>query len=169
MYDPNAATKAKLGFQDFLYRHPNSEKAAQARENLKKVEHNRPAPPSRSPGFTTSKSLIGRRPSIIMTSFASNPNRPRAKRLRRESPNCAPNWEKRLAVARLTAATATKKKGKRDADLDQPRSQTEVRSGIGAAFRRRTSTSRYLRRPRSSPNNDRAAFFRPRRPARAEP
>jgi DNA-binding CsgD family transcriptional regulator len=38
-YDPNAAAKAKTGFEDFLYRHPNSEKSAQARENLKKVEH----------------------------------------------------------------------------------------------------------------------------------
>jgi outer membrane protein assembly factor BamD len=37
-YDPNAAAKAKIGFQDFLYRHPNSEKSAQARENLKKLE-----------------------------------------------------------------------------------------------------------------------------------
>ncbi len=38
-YDPNAANKAKTGFQDFLYRYPHSEKAAQARDNLKKVEH----------------------------------------------------------------------------------------------------------------------------------
>jgi outer membrane protein assembly factor BamD len=37
-YDPNAATKAKTGFQDFLYRYPNSEKSAQARENLKTLE-----------------------------------------------------------------------------------------------------------------------------------
>lgn len=39
-YDPNAAAKAKTGFEDFLYRHPNSEKSAQARENLKVLEHN---------------------------------------------------------------------------------------------------------------------------------
>jgi outer membrane protein assembly factor BamD len=38
-YDPNAAAKAKTGFEDFLYRHPNSEKSAQARENLKGLEH----------------------------------------------------------------------------------------------------------------------------------
>jgi outer membrane protein assembly factor BamD len=38
-YDPNAATKAKTGYEDFLYRHPNSEKSAQARENLKTLEH----------------------------------------------------------------------------------------------------------------------------------
>jgi outer membrane protein assembly factor BamD len=38
-YDPNAAAKAKTGFEDFLYRHPNSEKSAQARENLKLMEH----------------------------------------------------------------------------------------------------------------------------------
>jgi hypothetical protein len=37
-YDPNAAAKAKTGFQDFLYRFPNSEKGAQARENLKALE-----------------------------------------------------------------------------------------------------------------------------------
>ena len=42
-YDPNAAAKAKLGFQDFLYRYPNSEKAAQARENLKKMDHRQAA------------------------------------------------------------------------------------------------------------------------------
>src|SRR5207253_1889758 len=33
------ATKAKTGFEDFLYRHPNSEKTAQAKENLKVLEH----------------------------------------------------------------------------------------------------------------------------------
>lgn len=38
-YDPNATNKAKTGFEDFLYRHPNSEKSAQARENLKTIEH----------------------------------------------------------------------------------------------------------------------------------
>jgi outer membrane protein assembly factor BamD len=38
-YDPAAITKAKTGFEDFLYRHPHSEKAAQARENLKKIDH----------------------------------------------------------------------------------------------------------------------------------
>jgi outer membrane protein assembly factor BamD len=38
-YDPNAAVKAKTGFQDFLYRYPNSEKSAQARENMKMLEH----------------------------------------------------------------------------------------------------------------------------------
>src|SRR5436190_5610083 len=38
-YDPAAAAKAKTGFEDFLYRHPNSEKTAQAKENLKVLEH----------------------------------------------------------------------------------------------------------------------------------
>ena len=38
-YDPAAPANAKTGFQDFLYRHPNSEKAAQAKENLKMLEH----------------------------------------------------------------------------------------------------------------------------------
>jgi outer membrane protein assembly factor BamD len=37
-YDPNAAAKAKTGFQDFLYRYPTSEKSAQARENLKMLD-----------------------------------------------------------------------------------------------------------------------------------
>jgi len=37
-YDTAAAAKAKAGFEDFLYRHPNSEKAAQARENLNRME-----------------------------------------------------------------------------------------------------------------------------------
>jgi outer membrane protein assembly factor BamD len=38
-YDPAAATHAKIGFEDFLARYPNSEKAKQARENLKRMEH----------------------------------------------------------------------------------------------------------------------------------
>ncbi|MBA3544712.1 MAG: outer membrane protein assembly factor BamD [Chthoniobacterales bacterium] len=33
-YDPDAAEKARIGFQDFLFRFPKSEKAAQARQNL---------------------------------------------------------------------------------------------------------------------------------------
>ncbi|MFZ1218758.1 MAG: outer membrane protein assembly factor BamD [Chthoniobacterales bacterium] len=38
-YDPAAASNAKTGFEDFLARHPNSEKSAQAKENLKQLEH----------------------------------------------------------------------------------------------------------------------------------
>jgi outer membrane protein assembly factor BamD len=38
-YDPAAAAHAKVGFEDFLARFPNSEKAAQAKENLKRMEH----------------------------------------------------------------------------------------------------------------------------------
>jgi outer membrane protein assembly factor BamD len=38
-YDPAAAAKSKIGFEDFLARYPNSEKAKQARENLKRMEH----------------------------------------------------------------------------------------------------------------------------------
>ena len=34
-YDAKAAANAKLGFQDFLFRYPKSEKSAQARENLR--------------------------------------------------------------------------------------------------------------------------------------
>jgi outer membrane protein assembly factor BamD len=38
-YDPAAASNAKTGFEDFLARHPNSEKSAQAKENLKQLDH----------------------------------------------------------------------------------------------------------------------------------
>lgn len=37
-YDPMAADHARTAFQDFLFRFPKSEKAAQARENLAKLE-----------------------------------------------------------------------------------------------------------------------------------
>ena len=36
--DAKAAANARTGFEDFLFRYPNSEKAAQARENLKQLE-----------------------------------------------------------------------------------------------------------------------------------
>jgi outer membrane protein assembly factor BamD len=38
-YDPAAADRARTAFQDFLFRFPKSEKAAQARENLALLEH----------------------------------------------------------------------------------------------------------------------------------
>ena len=38
-YDPAAANNAKVAFEDFLARHPNSEKATQAKQNLKRMEH----------------------------------------------------------------------------------------------------------------------------------
>ncbi|MEO7723621.1 MAG: outer membrane protein assembly factor BamD [Chthoniobacterales bacterium] len=38
-YDPAAADHARTAFQDFLFRYPKSEKAAQARENLAMLEH----------------------------------------------------------------------------------------------------------------------------------
>lgn len=37
--DPNAVKRAKIGFQDFLFRYPHSEKAPQARENLARLEN----------------------------------------------------------------------------------------------------------------------------------
>ena len=36
--DAAAAKNAKIGFQDFLFKHPNSEKAAQAREDMKMLD-----------------------------------------------------------------------------------------------------------------------------------
>ena len=38
-YDPAAAAKSKVAFEDFLARYPNSEKASQAKQNLQKMEH----------------------------------------------------------------------------------------------------------------------------------
>ena len=38
-YDPAAANNSKVAFEDFLARYPNSEKAAQAKQNLKRMEH----------------------------------------------------------------------------------------------------------------------------------
>lgn len=38
-YDPAAADHAKIAYEDFLARYPNSEKAAQAKQNLKRMEH----------------------------------------------------------------------------------------------------------------------------------
>jgi outer membrane protein assembly factor BamD len=38
-YDPAAAAKAKIAFEDFLARYPNSEKSSQAKQNLKRMEH----------------------------------------------------------------------------------------------------------------------------------
>ena len=38
-YDPTAADHARTAFQDFLFRFPKSEKAAQARENLAQLDH----------------------------------------------------------------------------------------------------------------------------------
>jgi outer membrane protein assembly factor BamD len=38
-YDPDAAEKARIAFQDFLVRYPKSEKAPQARENIARLEH----------------------------------------------------------------------------------------------------------------------------------
>jgi outer membrane protein assembly factor BamD len=38
-YDPAAANHAKVAFEDFLSRFPNSEKAVQAKQNLKHMEH----------------------------------------------------------------------------------------------------------------------------------
>jgi outer membrane protein assembly factor BamD len=38
-YDPAAAAKAKIAFEDFLARYPSSEKTTQAKQNLKQMEH----------------------------------------------------------------------------------------------------------------------------------
>jgi outer membrane protein assembly factor BamD len=38
-YDPAAANHAKIAYEDFLARYPHSEKASQAKQNLKRMEH----------------------------------------------------------------------------------------------------------------------------------
>lgn len=38
-YDPAAANKARIAFEDFLARYPNSEKSTQARQNLNQMQH----------------------------------------------------------------------------------------------------------------------------------
>lgn len=38
-YDPAAANNAKIAYEDFLARYPNSEKSTQAKQNLKRMEH----------------------------------------------------------------------------------------------------------------------------------
>ena len=90
-----AASNAKTAFQDFLFHYPNSEKAAQARENLELLERKQTAAPSKSRNFTTSRNIIAPQSSTITRSFVSNRDPLKAIRPRNESISCAPKSAKR--------------------------------------------------------------------------
>jgi hypothetical protein len=125
------ATNAKLGFQDFLFRYPKSEKAAQARENLRLLDQKQTASAFDIAKFYDKQKNY--RAAVIYYndvirqepgSTAGERAKHRVDQLRAKFGDTA------LQPAELTAATAKK-----------PKKPTETASGSGAGSGRGSSDS----------------------------
>jgi outer membrane protein assembly factor BamD len=126
-YDPAAAAHAKTGFEDFLARYPNSEKAAQARENLKRMEHKQTSTAYDIARFYD-KQKYYRAAAIyyneVIRQQPSSPEGERAKK--RVSELRAKFGDAKLQAPAVTAAAANKKSRKpRTSSQEAPPSSNE--------------------------------------------
>jgi outer membrane protein assembly factor BamD len=107
--DAKAANNAKIGFQDFLYRYPKSEKAAQARENLRQLEQKQTADAFQVARFYDKQKNY--RAAVIYYNdvIRQQPGSTESERAQRRIAELrAKVGDKELQSAELTAATAKK-------------------------------------------------------------
>ena len=125
-YDPNAAAKAKTGFEDFLYRHPNSEKSAQARENLKLLEHKQTSTAFEIARFYDKQKHYQAAAIYYNDVIRQQPDSQEGDRAKKRiSELRAKLGDAALQPASVTAAAANRKNKKLETALD-PRSEAEI-------------------------------------------
>lgn len=125
-YDPNAATKAKTGFQDFLYRYPNSEKSAQARDNLKMLESKQTTTAFEIAVFYDKQKRYRAAAIYYNDVIRQQPGSREGERAKKRiSQLRAKLGDAALQPAAVTAATASKKNKKMET-AQSPRSETEM-------------------------------------------
>jgi len=129
--DPKAAANAKIGFQDFLFRYPKSEKAAQARENLRLLDQRQTSNSFEIAKFYDKQKyykaaviyyndVIRQEPGSTVGTMAKK----RVEELR------AKVGDKALQSAELTAATAKKPKGTTTAAAGGPQGEPGNHSSL---------------------------------------
>ena len=121
-YDPATATQAKVGFEDFLARYPNSEKAAQARENLKRMERKQTSTAYDIAKFYDKQKYYRAAAIYYNEVIRQQPSSPEAERAKkRVSELRAKFGDAKLQSPAVTAAAANKKSRKpRSADESAP-------------------------------------------------
>ena len=125
-YDPNAAAKARTGFEDFLYRYPNSEKSAQARDNLKMLEHKQTSTAFDIARYYDKQKSYRAAAIYYNDVIRQQPGSREGDRAKKRiSELRAKLGEKALQPAAVTAAAANKK-NKKTETASGPRSETEM-------------------------------------------
>ena len=128
-YDPATAAHAKVGFEDFLARYPNSEKAAQARENLKRMERKQTSTAYDIAKFYDKQKYYRAAAIYYNEVIRQQPSSPEAERAKkRVSELRAKYGDKKLQSPAVTAAAANKKsrKPRTSEDMAPPPSSNET-------------------------------------------
>lgn len=111
--DPKAAANAKTGFEDFLFRYPKSEKAAQARENLKLLQVRQTASAFEIAKFYDKQKAYGAAVIYYNDVIREQPGSAEGDRAKKRIDQLrARLGDKAFQPAELTAATARKGKSK---------------------------------------------------------
>lgn len=137
--DPKATANAKLGFQDFLFRYPKSEKAAQARENLRLLDQRQTSSAFEIAKFYDKQKNY--RAAVIYYNdvIRQEPQSPAGERAKHRVDQLRAKFgDAALQPAELTAATAKKPKKGESATSSETASG---RSPSGAPSLMRTSPS----------------------------
>ena len=120
-YDPATATHAKVGFEDFLARYPNSEKAAQARENLKRMERKQSSTAYDIAKFYDKQKYYRAAAIYYNEVIRQQPSSPEAERAKkRVSELRAKYGDAKLQAPSVTAAAANRKSRKPQTSDDSP-------------------------------------------------
>ncbi len=128
--DPKAASNAKTGFEDFLFRYPKSEKAAQARENLKLLEVKQTASAFEIAKFYDKQKAYGAAVIYYNDVIRQQPGSAEGDRAKKRVDQLrARLGDKAFQPAELTAATARKGKQKSSATA----SANESSNGRGSS------------------------------------
>ena len=128
-YDPATAAHAKVGFEDFLARYPNSEKAAQARENLKRMERKQTSTAYEIAKFYDKQKYYRAAAIYYNEVIRQQPSSPEAERAKkRVSELRAKVGDKKLQAPEVTAAAANRKsrKPRSSEDMGPPPSSNET-------------------------------------------
>ncbi|HYJ06955.1 MAG TPA: outer membrane protein assembly factor BamD [Chthoniobacterales bacterium] len=126
-YDPATATHAKVGFEDFLARYPNSEKATQARENLKRMERKQTSTAYDIAKFYDKQKYYRAAAIYYNEVIRQQPSSPEAERAKkRVSELRAKFGDAKLQAPSVTAAAANRKSRKpQTSDYSPPPSSNE--------------------------------------------
>jgi outer membrane protein assembly factor BamD len=125
-YDPAATNKGKTGFEDFLYRHPSSEKAAQARENVKMLEHKQTSTAFQIAKFYDKQKFYRAAAIYYNDVIRQQPGSVEGERAKKRVAELRQKFGDKIQLPEVTAATA--KKNKKTAEGPHSRSDRKSSS-----------------------------------------
>ena len=122
--DAKAATNAKTGFQDFLYRYPKSEKSAQARDNLRRLDQKQTSDAFRVAKFYDKQKNYKAAVIYYNDVVRQQPGSPQAGEAQQRIAELKAKFgDKAFQTAELSAATAKKRPARTTASAGTSRGQ----------------------------------------------